>query len=91
MTKKRQRTSWQYRVGRADGPHIYVGWVHNPSCDPPEDVVRLRVRSSNGAETDQYMTPLEAMSFAAGIMDTLQHRGWTGDLQKVPLHFKELA
>ena len=47
--------------------------------------------SDNGHFFDVDMTPLEAMSFAAGLMLVLQHRGWVGDLQKVPLHFGELA
>ncbi len=90
MRRKRQRTSWQYKVGRADGPHIHIGWIHNPSFEPKEDVVRMRSRSDDGTLVDVDMTPLEALSFAAGLMLTLSHRGWTGDLQKADFHFGEL-
>lgn len=87
---KRQRTLWQYRAGSLRGSHIMVGWVHNPSYEPVEDVVRLRSRSDDGTGVDLHMTPLEAMSIAAGLMLVLQHRGWTGDLEKVPLHLGKL-
>ena len=89
--RKRQRTAWQYRVGSPSESHIMIGWVHNPSYEPPEDVVRFRSRSDAGTEVDLPLPPLEAMSFAAGLMLTLQHRGWTGELQEAPLHFGDLA
>ena len=67
---------------------IKVGWVHNPNYVPQKDVVRLFVRSSDGRRTDQHMTPLEAMSIAAGLMLTVSHHGWTGELQKLGIHFE---
>ena len=89
MSEKRQRTSWQYKFHGEFNAIIAAGWVHNPRWAPKKDTVRLLVRSSDGVQTDQHMTPLEAMSVAAGLMLTLQHRGWTGDLDESGLHFTE--
>lgn len=88
--RKRQRTSWQYKMFSNDGSGAYiaVGWIHNPKERPYRDVVRLKVKSSDGNKSDYRMTPLEAMSIAAGMMLTVQHRGWTGELQALGLHFE---
>lgn len=87
--RKRQRTMWQYKFHGESDALLAVGWVHNPRWAPKKDTVRVLIRSSDGVQTDQHMTPLEAMSIAAGIMLTVQHRGWTGDLDETSLHFNE--
>ena len=87
--RKRQRTDWQYKYMTRTGGRIQAGWVHNPTLPPMKDVVRLFIQSDGGGHTtDIMMTPLEAMAISAGLMPTVQHRGWTGDLQKVGLHFE---
>lgn len=90
MVRKRQRTSWQYKFFANDGSgaFIAVGWVHNPNSRPYKDTVRVKVLSSDGVKTDQRMTPLEAIAISAGMMLTVQHRGWTGELRESGLHFK---
>lgn len=87
--RKRQRTEWQYRYTARTGGQIKAGWVHNPKLPPLKDVVRLFIRSDDGFTTDVVMTPLEAMAISAGLMLTVSHRGWTGDLQKVGIHFED--
>ena len=84
--RKRQRTTWQYTYRSKGGGTLRVGWIHNPNGLPLEDVVRVYIRSDGGFTTDLAMTPLEAMATAAGLMLTVQHRGWTGELEKVGLH-----
>lgn len=87
--RKRQRTTWQYIMHASDGSgaFIAVGWVHNPKQRPYKDTVRVKIQSSDGVKTDHRMTPLEAISIASGMMLTVQHRGWTGELKA--LHFDE--
>lgn len=88
--RKRQRTEWQYTYDARTGGLIRVGWVHNPKLPPLKDVVRLFIKSDgdDAPTTDIVMTPLEAIAISAGMMLTVQHRGWTGQLQKVGLHFE---
>lgn len=87
--RKRQRTTWQYVMHASDGTGalIAVGWIHNPKSRPYKDTVRLTIQSSDGVKTDQRMTPLEAISIAAGLGLTVQHRGWTGELLASDVHF----
>ena len=73
----------------SSGAYIKVGWVHNPTHRPYKDTVRLRILSSDGAKTDQRMTPLEAISVATGLMLAVQHSGWRGYLQTAGLHFDQ--
>ena len=89
--RKRQRTTWLYRMHANDGSgaFIKVGWVHNPSRRPYKDTIRVQIRSSDRIETDQRMTPLEAISVATGLMLTVQHSGWRGYLETAGLHFDQ--